>query len=172
MRKYLDSEGLLYLWGKLAGKLGGKVDKETGKGLSSNDFTADEKIKLSNLTNYNLPAATPETLGGVKVGTGLAINQGVLSATGGGKADSVEWDHVENKSDLALKSDLSHVYRYRGSVTNFASLPAEDNEIGDVWNVETTGMNYAWTGQDWDALGQFFEIQAITNAEIDTIAEA
>ena len=44
---------------------------------------------------------------------------------------------------------------------------------GDVWNVEATGMNYAWTGDAWDALGETFEIQSITNAEIDSItAEA
>lgn len=41
--------------------------------------------------------------------------------------------------------------------------------MGDVWNVEDTGMNYAWTGEAWDALGAAFEIEAITNGEIDTI---
>ena len=32
--------------------------------------------------SYTLPAATSDTLGGVKVGTGLTINEGVLSADG------------------------------------------------------------------------------------------
>ena len=40
-----------------------------------------------------------------------------------------------------------------------------------MWNVEDTGMNYAWTGEEWDALGQVFEIQAITNGEIDSITD-
>ena len=58
-------------------------------------------------------------------------------------------------------------------MTNYASLPAENNMAGDVWNVEATGMNYAWTGDAWDALGETFEIQSIANAEIDSItAEA
>ena len=30
-------------------------------------------------------------------------------------------------------------------------------------------MNYAWTGTAWDALGATFEINSITNGEIDTI---
>ena len=30
-------------------------------------------------------------------------------------------------------------------------------------------MNYAWTGTAWDALGTTFEINSITNGEIDTI---
>lgn len=33
---------------------------------------------------YTLPTASAETLGGVKVGSGLSINEGVLSAEGGG----------------------------------------------------------------------------------------
>lgn len=169
MSKYLDENGLLYLWSKIRGLVGGKVDKEAGKGLSSNDFTAADKTKLDGLENYTLPAATADALGGVKVGAGLAIANGVLSATGGGTADSVDWANIQNKPDLALKSELTSLYRYKGSVTNYASLPSSGNVTGDVWNVEATGMNYAWTGEDWDALGQSFEIQAITNAEIDAI---
>lgn len=43
-------------------------------------------------------AATTTTLGGVKVGVGLTIDDnGVLSATGGGVADSVDWSNVQNK---------------------------------------------------------------------------
>lgn len=169
MNKYLDQNGLLYLWSKLKTLLGGKVDKAEGKGLSSNDFTSGEKSKLAGLENYTLPAATADTLGGVKVGAGLSISGGVLSAAGGGTADSVAWDNITGKPELALKSELSSVYRYRGSVANFAALPAENSAVGDVWNVEATGMNYAWDGEKWDALGEVFEIQAITNAEIDAI---
>lgn len=169
MSKFLDENGLLYLWGKIKTLVGGKVDKVEGKGLSTNDFTAAEKAKLESLENYTLPTATADTLGGVKVGAGLNINQGVLSANGGGTADSVDWSNVQNKPDLALKSDLTSIYRYKGSVQNYASLPTTGNTVGDVWNVSATGMNYAWTGEDWDALGQEFQIEAITNGEIDTI---
>lgn len=172
MSKYLDSNGLLYLWGKIKTLVGGKVDKVDGKELSSNDFTTAEKEKLAGLENYTLPVATADTLGGVKVGAGLSISSGVLSATGGGTADSVDWDNIQNKPDLALKSDLTTVYKYKGSKVNYAALPESGNTVGDVWNVEDTGMNYAWTGTGWDALGAAFEIQAITNAEIDAITAA
>ena len=171
MSKYLDSNGLLYLWGKIKDKLGGKVDKVDGMGLSANDFTDADKEKLAGLENYTLPAATADALGGVKVGAGLTVSAGVLSATGGGTADAVDWDNVFNKPDVALKSDLTQVYRYKGSVTTSASLPTAENAVGDVWNVEATGMNYAWTGDGWDALGETFSIESITNAEIDSITE-
>lgn len=49
-------------------------------------------------TVYELPIATAETLGGIKVGAGLAITEtGILSATGGGTADAVEWANVLDK---------------------------------------------------------------------------
>lgn len=169
MSKFLDENGVLYFWSKLKNLLADKVDKVEGKGLSANDFSDDEKTKLAGLENYSLPEASATALGGVKVGAGLAISEGVLSATGDVTAAAVEWDGVLNKPDLALKSDLTSLYRFKGSVTNFASLPTEDNAVGDVWNVEATGMNYAWTGTDWDALGESIQIDAITNAEIDAI---
>lgn len=70
---------------------------------------------------------------------------------------------------FAKKSDLASVYRYKGSVAAPEDLPASGNAVGDVWNVEATDMNYGWTGEAWDPLGQIFEVEAITNAEIDAI---
>lgn len=50
---------------------------------------------------YELPVASTTTLGGVKVGSGLEITNGVLSATGGGVADAVDWSKVQNKPNFA-----------------------------------------------------------------------
>lgn len=100
------------------------VQKETGKGLSTNDYTTAEKNKLA--------------------------------------AFSVA-------SDYALKSDITNMYKYKGSVATVSDLPSSGNTTGDVYNVEATGMNYAWNGQAWDALGEIFTITAITNSELDTI---
>ena len=51
--KYLDNDGLLYLWGLIKAQVSNaaatKVDKESGKVLSSNDYTDDEKSKLGNV---------------------------------------------------------------------------------------------------------------------------
>lgn len=43
---YLDKNGLLYVWQKIKAKF---VEKETGKGLSTNDFTTDLKTKLDGI---------------------------------------------------------------------------------------------------------------------------
>lgn len=53
---------------------------------------------LSDIGAMPNQVATATTLGGVKVGAGLVIDDnGVLSATGGGVADSVDWSNVQNK---------------------------------------------------------------------------
>ena len=66
---FLDSSGVTRLWQHIIAKLGNKVDKETGKGLSTNDYTTTEKDKLAGIAeganNYTLPVAS-STLGGVK----------------------------------------------------------------------------------------------------------
>lgn len=61
-----------------------------------------EYAKKSELPEeYTLPIATSDTLGGIKVGAGLNINPqtGILSATGGGTADSVDWNNVTSKPE-------------------------------------------------------------------------
>lgn len=62
--------------------LSNKVDKETGKGLSSNDYTSGEKSKLAgiaaNANNYSLPKAG-SSLGGVQSGGDVSIANGLIS---------------------------------------------------------------------------------------------
>ena len=64
--------------------LADKVDAVTGKGLSTEDYTTAEKTKLAGIETganaYTLPTAASNVLGGIKVGTNLAIDaNGVLS---------------------------------------------------------------------------------------------
>lgn len=49
--KYLDNNGLVYYHSKVKALLDGKVDKVTGKGLSTNDYTTAEKNKLSGIAS-------------------------------------------------------------------------------------------------------------------------
>lgn len=61
------------------------------------------------------------------------------------KADSYSKNEVDAK--------VSGIYKYKGSVSSESALPNTDRTVGDVYNIETTGMNVAWTGTAWDALG-------------------
>lgn len=84
-----------------------------------------------------------------------------------GKALADRLKTVED--NYASKSDIANAYIYRGSVATYAALPSTNQKAGDVYNVEATGMNYAWDGSKWDNLGEVFTITSITNAQIDTI---
>lgn len=107
-----------------------KVDKVSGKGLSTNDYTTAEKNKLAAF--------------------GAA-------------------------STYALKSDITGMYKYKGSVATESALPTSGQTTGDVYNIEAAssyggaGMNVAWDGSAWDALGEIFSITNISNGDIDTI---
>lgn len=67
-----------------------KVDKVEGKGLSANDFTDTLLNKLNGIeagaNKYVLPTASASVLGGMKVGTTLAISSGVLNLKAVGTA--------------------------------------------------------------------------------------
>ncbi len=70
---------------------------------------------------------------------------------------------------FAKKSEVAGAYIYRGSVAGFDALPASGAAVGDVYNVEDTGMNYGWTGTAWDALGQMFQLDPLSEEEIKAI---
>lgn len=59
MAKYVTLENLTAFAAGLVTKITGKfVAKETGKGLSSNDYTSAEKTKLAGLMNYTHPTTS------------------------------------------------------------------------------------------------------------------
>lgn len=120
------------------------------------------------------PAASATVAGLAKVGTGLKVSDSGAIEIDPASAPTheVNWSDIQNKPDVALKGDLASVYKFKGSVDNYAALPTEGREVGFVYNVEDTGMNYAWTGTEWDALGQAFSITAISNEQIDALFTA
>lgn len=128
------------------------MKKEAGKGLSSNDFTAQDKSKLESLQNYTLPTASATELGGVKVGKGLEIVSGVLNATGGGKADSVDWEDVDGKpetfppaththkaADVTGLADVAKTGAY-SDLTDTPTIPTDNKQL-------TNGAGYQTAAQ-------------------------
>lgn len=95
----------------MATELGKKVDKVTGKGLSTNDYTTTEKNKLNeieaNANNYSLPVATSTALGGVKSGTDITVD-----ASGNVSVNDDSHNHVISNVDglqTALDGKVSTV---------------------------------------------------------------
>ena len=68
-----------------------------------------------------------------------------------------------------VDSKLSSVYKFKGSVSTYNELPLQNNSIGDVYNVEDTGANYAWTGSNWDKLSETIDLTSyLTKSEAST----
>ena len=157
-------------------------------------MTAADKNKLDGIAEgankYVLPTAS-STLGGVKTTSTVTSTSGLTavpiisgvpyyknttysaattSANGlMSKDDKAKLDGFSAASAYALKTDITGMYKYKGSVATFSALPASGNVVGDVWNVEAGGMNYVWNGTEWDALGEIFTISRIENTDIDSI---
>lgn len=202
MSKFLDSNGLLYLWGKVAAKIGTRVSKAgdtmTGPLVLADDPASDmqattkryvddkvsgagtgDMLKSVYDTNGNGIVDNAEKVNGHTVASDVPTGAKFTDTTYGLATPSISG--LMSASDYsklsafgaaetyALKSDISNAYRYKGSKASFAVLPSTGNAVGDVWNAEDTGMNYAWTGTAWDALGEVFSVDVITNAEIDAI---
>lgn len=67
--------------------------------------------------------------------------------------DGVTLTSQTTKADIGLAG----VYKYKGSVATYADLANIQNpDVGDTYNVEDTGDNYAWSGTEWDQLGGTF----------------
>ena len=103
---------------------------------------------------YVLPVANQNTLGGIKVGAGLSITaDGILSATGGGTADSVNWENVVGKpafatvatsgsyNDLADKPTIptayTHPATHPASMITGLSTVATSGSYADLTNKPT-----------------------------------
>lgn len=166
MAKYLDENSLLYYNQKLDTKFNNKVDKVEGKGLSEKDFTTAYEQKLNSLENYTLPIASAETLGGIKVGAGLTISeQGTLSATGGGTADSVAWENVQDKPTTIAGYGISDASISNKTITlgsNSVTIPTNNNQL-------TNGAGYQTASDVSSAISS--AIGDITGIEYQIVEE-
>lgn len=163
MAKYLDENGLLYYNQKLNTKFEGKVDKDGSKVLSDVNFTSAYESKLNSLENYVLPTASAETLGGIKVGAGLQISeQGTLSATGGGTADSVDWENVQDKPTTIAGYGISDASISGQKVTlgsNSVTVPTNNNQLTNGAGYQTASeVQSAITEAIGDITGFEFQI--------------
>lgn len=137
-KNYLDKNGLLYLWTKLKEIF---VKKDGNKVLSDNNYTTEEKSKLARLENYTLPKATMTTLGGIKAGAGVEVTEdGTLNATGGGTADSVAWENVQNKPSTIAGYGITDAKVDGKTVSiggNQVTVPTNNNQLANGAGYQT-----------------------------------
>lgn len=152
----------------------GYVAKESGKGLSTNDLTAALKTNYDaaythSQTSHAPAGAQANVIETVKVnGTAVTPTSKAVNITVPTKVSQ-----LSDAGDYAKKSQLGNVYKYSGSVANYAALPTLGalgaNDPAPVYDCQDTGKNYAWNGTAWDDLGGTLAVEAATDADIDAL---
>lgn len=73
----------------------------------------------------------------------------------------------KNTADIAKLQEKSAIaYHFKGSKPTYNDLPTTGNEVGDVWDVKDTGVNYGWTEEGtWDELGPLADLEPYLTKE-------
>lgn len=128
--------------------------------LNYDCYVGDQYGAEATSHSVDIPVASETQAGIVTAEDKKAITN--LDTTYAKKAD------VDN-----LKTSLSAVYTYKGSVNTYDDLPTEV-ATGDTYNVVAAhgsipaGTNYAWNGESWDALGGSVDLSTYyTKSETD-----
>lgn len=127
---------------ELQADIGNKVDKETGKGLSSNDYTSGEKSKLAGIAaganNYSLPKAG-SSLGGVQSGGDVSIANGLISY----------------KSTMPIAKGGTGATTAAQACTNLGALPTAGGTMTGPLKL-TKNVHYGTTEPSSPTTGQMF----------------
>lgn len=203
-KKFVDDNGLLYFYQGLKAKYvsnvaydstAAKITK-TVNGITSDILslsTLKTDMALDNVGNFKAVSTvanqglstTEKSNARANIGAGTSSFSGAFSALTGKPTTLSGYGITDAKIEngtITLGSDtisLSGVYKYKGSVATKSALEQMTQAsltVGDVYNVESNGKNYAYVEWDstaskpvWDDIGGTFSIDAITNAEIDAI---
>lgn len=125
-------------------KLDTKVDKISGKQLSTNDYTNEDKTKLA----------------GIAAGAEVNVNADWNAESGDAQILNKPTIITEEQVDQKINTAIGSVYKVKGSVANYEALPKDNVTIGDVYNLEDTGANYVATSTtpDWDKLSETVDL--------------
>ena len=121
------------------------VDTIYMKHITDTDIhiTAEERAKW-NKVNSAVP--NTRTVNGKALSSDISLGAGDVGA------------YTKSETDTKINAAIASAYKYKGSVTA-DKLPTSGQVVGDVYNITNdssygkAGMNVAWNGTTWDALG-------------------
>ncbi len=146
---WLDRAGTVHLWKTIEAILGTKVDKIEGFGLSSNDYTTEEKKKLASLSDPNV--ATTE-------------NNGLMSSADKAKLDGIEAG-ANNYTHPVYEAKQAGLYRI--SVDNTGHVATADKMTSEELAAE--GVSPADHTHDLSKLVDTLETSADAVEDADTV---
>ena len=142
-------------------KLSGKVDKITGKGLSTNDYTDEEKEKLKGLSNYDDTEIKKEVGGKVDKVQGKGLSSNDYTA-----------EEKTKLSDLPDKQGLDTLFELENNKINAIQALATQLNISKVDKEDGKGLSANdFTNEDKEALdnsASYSDFQRLLN-EVHTL---
>lgn len=148
-KSWLDRAGAVHLWKTIEAMLGTKVDKIEGFGLSSNDYTTEEKKKLASLSDPDV--ATTE-------------NNGLMSSADKAKLDGIEAG-ANNYTHPVYEAKQAGLYRI--SVDNTGHVATADKMTSEELTAE--GVSPADHTHDLGELVDTLETSADAVEDADTV---
>lgn len=148
-KSWLDRAGAIHLWKTIEAMLGTKVDKIEGFGLSSNDYTTEEKKKLASLSDPDV--ATTE-------------NNGLMSSADKAKLDGIEAG-ANNYTHPVYEAKQAGLYRI--SVDNTGHVATADKMTSEELAAE--GVSPADHTHDLGELVDTLETSADAVEDADTV---
>lgn len=148
-KSWLDRAGAVHLWKTIEAILGTKVDKIEGFGLSSNDYTTEEKKKLASLSDPDV--ATTE-------------NNGLMSSADKAKLDGIEAG-ANNYTHPVYEAKQAGLYRI--SVDNTGHVATADKMTSEELAAE--GVSPADHTHDLGKLVDTLETSADAVEDADTV---
>ena len=148
-KSQLDRAGAVHLWKTIEAILGTKVDKIEGFGLSSNDYTTEEKKKLASLSDPDV--ATTE-------------NNGLMSSADKAKLDGIEAG-ANNYTHPVYEAKQAGLYRI--SVDNTGHVATADKMTSEELAAE--GVSPADHTHDLGELVDTLETSADAVEDADTV---
>lgn len=148
-KSWLDRAGAVHLWKTIEAMLGTKVDKIEGFGLSSNDYTTEEKKKLASLSDPDV--ATTE-------------NNGLMSSADKAKLDGIEAG-ANNYTHPTYEAKQAGLYRI--SVDNTGHVATADKMTSEELAAE--GVSPVDHTHDLGKLVDTLETNADAIEDADTV---
>lgn len=148
-KSWLDRAGAVHLWKTIEAILGTKVDKIEGFGLSSNDYTTEEKKKLASLSDPDV--ATTE-------------NNGLMSSADKAKLDGIEAG-ANNYTHPVYEAKQAGLYRI--SVDNTGHVATADKMTNEELTAE--GVSPADHTHDLGELVDTLETSADAVEDANTV---
>lgn len=149
----------------------GKIEPENGARLAQDEgFVIDKKNKTAQLQSDSLRFVDNTLEGG---GAHISINpvNGIVANKLHPLTSPYQYTQKEHLlsnyyTKPQVDSLVERLYKIKGSIPDFASLPSSGNTLGDVYNLSDTGENYVWADHNnngigyWDKLSGLYDLSS------------